>query len=480
MIGPGQTLESKDFAIKGMTTITLTFTAKTHNDVVDTEAYRVYAYYRIGDGTSTGPWCPLGSTTTRGSAQTFTVPQGALEEGKTIAFKLTNPKSYVSDGNGSFKCAAIDSISVAGTAKGQGDYSGYTDGSGWHDYAILDNASISSGTSKSYDITGLTEGDTVYFRVQALQQSGAVKSVWVEGSATTEAALVPQTVPVGNLSFTYGGAAKALTVTAPGSGTKHYSSDNDSVATVDSSGNVTPHAVGTAHITVTVDADSTYDSGTGTCTVTVSAANPTVTSGSATGITKNQATLKGTVTALGGAASLTGAGVVYKQGTSGSPSIGDDGVTAVAASSPALNTEFSVTAGSGTALTPGTAYRWRAYGTSSANKTGYGSATTFYTKCDTPTAPSGLTLERKSVQRIDLSWTAGALGTGGGVLHHLVLRTTSATPSGTPDEGTVYSAGDTIGDWTMAAIKDATTTTLQDTGLSADTVYYYKCIRMPR
>ncbi len=282
-----------------------------------------------------------------------------------------------------------------------------------------------------------------------------------------------QTITGLSSSYTkdYGSGTFTLSATS-GSGlavSYNIPSGSSGVATVSGS-TVTIVGVGTATITASQAGNDLWDAAPNkTANLTVRAVNPTVTSGSVTDITATSATMKGTVTALGGAASLSAAGAAYKQGTSGSPNITDDSVAS--ASSPVAGTEFSATA---TGLTPGTAYRWRAYGTTSESKTGYGSAATFYTKCATPTAPSGLTLERKSVQRIDLSWTAGALGSGGGDLHYLVLRTTSAAPSGAPVDGTVYSAGDTIGDWTVAAVLGDSATTRQDTGLSADTVYYYK------
>ena len=90
----------------------------------------------------------------------------------------------------------------------------------------------------------------------------------------------PRTVSVGDLVFT--GASdspQTLSVTfdpvAGSGGTKTYTPADSSIATVNSSGVVTPRAVGTTTIRVDVATDGTYAPVSGTCTVTVRAAKPT-------------------------------------------------------------------------------------------------------------------------------------------------------------------------------------------------------------
>ncbi|MBP5786929.1 MAG: autotransporter-associated beta strand repeat-containing protein [Kiritimatiellae bacterium] len=200
-------------------------------------------------------------------------------------------------------------------------------------------------------------------------------------------------------------------------------------------------------------------------TYTVPISSPEVTTGDATGISTDGATLGAKVTNNGGTA-LTAAGIGY--GTTS----GNANYTSIVPKSPtpAVNADYSVEIASG--LTPGTLYYYSGYADNGVAARGWGSEKSFYTKCATPTAPASLSLTRSSYQRIDLSWPAGAKGTGGGTLGYLVLRTTSDSPSGgIPTDGTVYSAGDTLGDWEVVAVQ--TETTLQNTGLTKDTVYYY-------
>ena len=200
---------------------------------------------------------------------------------------------------------------------------------------------------------------------------------------------------------------------------------------------------------------------------TTSATAPTVTTGSATGITTNQATLSATVTANGGAA-LTANGAGVKWGTSsGTYTTG----SATYSGTPTVNTPFQVTA---TGLTPGTRYYYVGY---AANSVGTGTTPTasegsFYTKCSTPTAPTGLSIARTSQVKLTPSWTAGAKGTGGGTLGYVVLVNASDETPPSLTDGTVYSAGDDLGDgWSV--VGTTTSTSLPASGLTKDTVYYF-------
>ena len=175
IIGAGQTLESDAFALDGMTALQLKFTINVHNSTSGTDDCRVNAYYKINGGV----WNWLGTANTA-TAHTLTVPQGAIDEASTIAFKLVAPNAHVAGNGGSFVCPAIDSISVKATAKGSGDYDS--------------PVTATTTSSRSYTVSGLTAGETVYFRVQALQGSTAnptAKSVWVEATETSSAYTPP-------------------------------------------------------------------------------------------------------------------------------------------------------------------------------------------------------------------------------------------------------------------------------------------------
>ena len=177
LIGTGQTLESDAFALDGMTALQLKFTIAVHNSTSGTAANQVNAYYQVNGGV----WNWLGSANTA-TSHTLTVPQGASDEASTIAFRLVAPNASVATGNGYFIGPAISAISVKATAKGSGDY----------DAPVIETTT----TSRSYTVTGLTAGETVYFRVQALQGSTATptaKSVWVEQTGTASAYTPPGT-----------------------------------------------------------------------------------------------------------------------------------------------------------------------------------------------------------------------------------------------------------------------------------------------
>jgi hypothetical protein len=324
-------------------------------------------------------------------------------------------------------------------------------------------------TPFTFNATGLSAGTTYHYRGYAVNGEGT--GYTDDATFTT---LANQTVTVGNLSFSYGGAAKALTVTAPGSGTKHYSSSDTSVATVDASGNVTPHAVGTATITVTVDADGTYAAGSGTGTVTVNAVVPTLTTPTSASVGTTTATLGATVTGNGGVA-LTGGGVVYSS-TATTPTVGGSGCTSTSlASAPTVNTPFTKAVSS---LTPGTKYYYRGWAQNgSASGYGYSAVGNFTTKCLAPSAASSLSATANSSSKITLGWTAATANPGsGGSVKYLVLQTTDPNaPAFTPVNGTAYSTDATVGEggvWTVK-VGAGTSTSPSYTGLSSDTTYYY-------
>jgi hypothetical protein len=186
----GNAIESKPFAIAGATGLKLTFTVEAWNLANATakiEAGRVNAYYKMDDG----EWCyfgtglPSGTADNSSAAVTLPVPKGALD-GDEIAFRLVAVNAEGA-GESYLRGPYINNLKVESTSVG----AGYYGANSLSDYP----QTISSGTT-SHKVGGLTAGQTVYFRVQALQGSAAsptAKSVWVEATGTASAYTAPGT-----------------------------------------------------------------------------------------------------------------------------------------------------------------------------------------------------------------------------------------------------------------------------------------------
>ena len=241
-------IDPSDMTAHGVTgTFTLTYGKNSQNSANNSAVYVTY--------TAPVP-VPTVSTPTAEVTGTDTATLGATVE-------ANHGKSITDYGIVYSKTVAEPEVGASGCTKAQKGTTTPTSGAAW-----------------TVNVTGLTPGTTYYYRGYATSSAGTGYS-----SVETFTTLRTQTVTVGNLTFTYGDSASALSVTVTGgSGTRTYSSSDEDVATVDSSGNVTPHAVGTATITVNVASDGTYEAKSGTCTVTVNRATPTVTlkKGSAT------------------------------------------------------------------------------------------------------------------------------------------------------------------------------------------------------
>lgn len=163
----------------------------------------------------------------------------------------------------------------------------------------------------------------------------------------------------------------------------------------------------------------------------------------------------GNVTSDGGSA-ITERGVVYS--TVPNPTILDSKVT-TAGTTGTYTTNMS-------GLTPGTLYYVRAYATNAIG-TSYGTQTTFTTLA--PPTPTAISSGSTS---IDLNWTrwtgdrAGASTT----YNVMVVRSTDATFT-QPTNGVGYAVSSTIGG--DVVIYNSNGTSFTDTGLTADTIYYY-------
>ncbi|MBP5788417.1 MAG: fibronectin type III domain-containing protein, partial [Kiritimatiellae bacterium] len=148
----------------------------------------VVVYYQIDDGNWNflGTAAPVSTDTAANAA--FAVPAGALAEGSRVAFKLVAPNAH-KYGTSYFVSPSITNLKVSRVTKGTGDFSETSAGV---DLKTEDDTT----SAKTYTVTGLTAGQTVYFRVQALQGSTAnptAKSVWVEATGTTTAYTAPGT-----------------------------------------------------------------------------------------------------------------------------------------------------------------------------------------------------------------------------------------------------------------------------------------------
>jgi hypothetical protein len=191
-----------------------------------------------------------------------------------------------------------------------------------------------------------------------------------------------------------------------------------------------------------------------------------VTTTSATSITSTTAASGGTTlsTTCG---SITAKGVVW--GSIANPTV------------PSAN---STNDGAGTAnftsnvsgLTPGTTYNYRAYTTNSNGVTSYGANQTFTTLSLEPTAhAASFTVSSPTSSSLTLNFSAASTITN--AAGYLIIRRTGAAPTGTPIDATSYSAGNTIGDGTVAAIVSSTAiTSTLISGLANASNYHFSLI----
>ena len=193
----GQAIESAAFELQGARAATLAFQHTGWNSSKGSgiETSRLDVYYQL-DG---GEWSFLTSVLAKGTAdnswtpQSIALPAGALD-GETLAVKLVAPNAEhnPSGSDGTIRGAGIKELSLTLTAAA-GKY-GTSPRYSLSGYPRL--ATSAEASAKSVKVGGLTAGQTVYFRVQALQGSTAnptAKSVWVEASGTATAYAAPGT-----------------------------------------------------------------------------------------------------------------------------------------------------------------------------------------------------------------------------------------------------------------------------------------------
>ncbi len=198
---------------------------------------------------------------------------------------------------------------------------------------------------------------------------------------------------------------------------------------------------------------------TGNATTQAGATPPVLTTNAATSISASGATLNGEITSDGGG-SVTARGFVYSS-TDLTPTIGESGVTDQSAGTGTGSYNASVS------LSENTTYYFQAYATNSSG-TSYGGVLNFTTPKAEPTAqPTSLVFSSVTTSSFSTAFTA-ATGSPDG---YIVIRSTSATLSANPADGTTYTAGNSLGGGTILSV-GATVSGISSSSLSAGTTYY--------
>ena len=187
---------------------------------------------------------------------------------------------------------------------------------------------------------------------------------------------------------------------------------------------------------------------------------PVLTSEAATAITSSGATLNGDITSDGGG-SVTARGFVYSS-SDNTPVLSESGVTDQASGTGTGTFNASVSS-----LTPNTTYYFQAYATNSSG-TSYGGILSFTTPKAEPTAqPTSLVFSSVTTTSYTTAFTAASGSPDG----YIVVRSTSATLSADPVDGTTYTAGNSLGGGTIVNV-GSTISGISNSGLTAGTTYY--------
>jgi hypothetical protein len=199
---------------------------------------------------------------------------------------------------------------------------------------------------------------------------------------------------------------------------------------------------------------------TASATTTSGATPPVLTTSSASSVTAVAATLNGDITSDGGG-SVTTRGFVYSS-SDNTPTLGESGVTDQTSGSGIGTFNASVSA-----LTPNTTYYYQAYATN-ASGTSYGGVVSFTAPKAEPTAqPTSLVFSSITTSTFSTAFTA-ATGSPDG---YLVIRSTSASLSANPVDGTTYTVGNSLGGGTIVSV-GSSISGISNTGLSSGTTYY--------
>jgi hypothetical protein len=187
---------------------------------------------------------------------------------------------------------------------------------------------------------------------------------------------------------------------------------------------------------------------------------PVLTTNASTSISNNAATFNGDVTSDGGS-TVTERGFVYST-SDATPTIGEGGVTQQTVSG--TTGAFSYNASS---LSANSTYYVQAYATNTSGTT-YGGVDQFTTLKNEPTAQAtSLVFSSITTSSFNVAFTA-ATGSPDG---YVVVRSTSATLSSNPVDGTTYTAGNSLGGGTVVSV-GSTISGIANSSLSAGTTYY--------
>ena len=187
---------------------------------------------------------------------------------------------------------------------------------------------------------------------------------------------------------------------------------------------------------------------------------PVLTTSAASSVTATSTTLNGEITADGGG-SVTARGFVYSSSDT-TPTLGEGGVTDQASGSGTgvFNTSVS-------GLSGNTTYYYQAYATNSSG-TSYGGIITFTTPKAEPTAqPTALVFSSVTTTSFNTAFTAASGSPDG----YLVLRSTSASLSANPADGTTYTVGNSLGGGTVVSV-GTTISGIVNSSLTPGTTYY--------
>ncbi len=234
----------------------------------------------------------------------------------------------------------------------------------------------------------------------------------------------------GSTSFskTYGNAAFSLGQSVNSGGTLTYSSDNTSVATVDTSGNVTIKGAGTATITVSAAAKGNYSAGSRTVTVTVAKASRSI-SVATTSHTKNYGDASFNL-----GATITAGSLAYSSSNTNVAAVDSSGNVTIKGVGTATITISSV---------------------ANANYNDAESKTvTITVNGVVPYAPTGLTAKSGENGKVSLSWTAPTFTGGLAITGYVLQRSTDGN--------------------NFTTVASPTATSYSDTNVTNGTTYYFR------
>jgi GEVED domain/Fibronectin type III domain len=134
-----------------------------------------------------------------------------------------------------------------------------------------------------------------------------------------------------------------------------------------------------------------------------------------------------------------------------------------------VNAANVVTTNSAAVILPamGTYYWWVRSLCGATSTSNWASGGSFITVCSTPSAATATAITNVASSALTVNWTAPATTPTG----YFVVRSTTATLSATPVNGTTYTANASFGGGTVSYVGAATT--FNATGLSGATTYYY-------